>query len=153
MRNNLADNVLLGIEFANTVNNTLYHNNFINNSRHIVSNNGTEIWDNDCEGNYWDDYNGTDSDDDGVGDEYLPWKGVDNYPLMNRYWSPCDINHDLSVDMRDIGSGARAFGTHPGDERWNCHADITGILPLEPDGIVDMRDIGLMARNFGETYP
>jgi len=38
-------------------------------------------------------------------------------------------------------------------ERWNCHADITGPIPLEPDDKVDMRDIGLIARHFGETYP
>ncbi|MGD8545421.1 MAG: hypothetical protein PVH12_04520, partial [Candidatus Bathyarchaeota archaeon] len=87
------------------------------------------------------------------GEEYLPWEGVDSYPLMNLYWNPTDINHDLRVDMRDVGRAARAFGTEPDDERWNCHADITGPVPFNPDDQVDMRDIGLIARNFGETYP
>jgi hypothetical protein len=88
-----------------------------------------------------------------VGDEYLPWEGVDNYPLMNVYWNPCDINHDLKIDMKDIGASARAFGASPSDTDWNPHADITGPEHIVPDSKVDMRDIGLIARNFGETYP
>jgi hypothetical protein len=110
------------------------------------------FWDNGCEGNYWSNYNGTDLDGDGVGDAELPWEEVDHYPLMNLYWNPCDINHDLLVNMRDVGRAARAFATKPGDERWNPHADITGPIPLEPDNEVNMRDIGLTARNFGKEH-
>ena len=75
---------------------------------------------------------------------------TENYPLMNRYWNPCDINHDLKGDMKDIGSSARAFGTVPGDSLWNAHADIAGPEYLIPDSKVDMRDISLIARHFGE---
>jgi hypothetical protein len=71
---------------------------------------------------------------------------------MNPYWNLCDINHDLVVNMSDVNSATKAFGTQPNDERWNCHADIIGPIHLEPDNWVDMRDIGLIARNFGETY-
>ena len=119
----------------------------------VNSHNNT--WDNGCEGNYWDDYNGTDSDEDGIGDtEYtIDEDNIDRFPLMKLSWNPCDINHDLKVDMEDVGTSARAFGTEAEDERWNCHADITGPIPLEPDRKVNMRDIALIARNFGETYP
>jgi parallel beta-helix repeat protein len=137
------------------VNNTFCHNNFISNTRHVINWTPTDAhhWDNGCEGNFWDNYNGTDLDNDGVGDTFLPWNWVDNYPLMNLYWNPCDIDHNLKVDMKDIGKSAKAFGTQSGDTLWNPHADITGLEPLVPDGKVDMRDISLIARHFMEHYP
>ena len=114
------------------------------------------IWDNGCEGNYWSAYNGTDLDNDGVGDTGLPWEGVDNYPLMNVYWNPCDISHDLEVNRTDIDSSANAFSTRAGDNLWNPHADITGqnirSEPLVLDGRVNMRDMSLIAKNFGEHH-
>jgi hypothetical protein len=72
---------------------------------------------------------------------------------MNVYWNVCDINHDLKVDMKDVGASARAFSTIVGDPLWNPHADITGPEPLVPDGRVDMRDISLIARHLMEHYP
>ncbi|MGD8544581.1 MAG: ABC transporter substrate-binding protein [Candidatus Bathyarchaeota archaeon] len=59
------------------------------------------------------------------------------YPLVE------DINYDGRVDMRDVGTAARAFGTYPGHERWEKEADINF------DNVVDMRDIGSIARKFG----
>lgn len=56
-----------------------------------------------------------------------------------------DINGDGKVDMKDIGVAARAYGSVPGDARWNPDADVNG------DGRVDIRDIGLIARNFGKS--
>jgi parallel beta-helix repeat protein len=150
---NYISNSQIGIYNSGTNNNLIYHNSFINNNiqtdRISLS---SDIWDNGCEGNYWSNYNGTDLDKDGVGDTLLPWEKMDNCPLMNVYWNPCDINHDLKVDFRDIGPSARAFGTAPGDTWWNPHADITGPDGI-PDGKVDMRDISLIAKHFGERYP
>ncbi len=153
VRNTFADNELLGLELSNSPGNLFYHNNFIDSPTLVkIGANSTCSWDSGCEGNYWSNYNGADPDEDGIGDEYLPWEGVDYYPLMNIYWNPGDINHDLKVNMRDVGGAARAFSTEPGDERWNCHADITGLKYLLPDNKVDMRDIGLVASQFGDTY-
>jgi PKD repeat protein len=61
-----------------------------------------------------------------------------------------DLNGDGKVDMKDIAIAAAAFGTYPGDPRWNPDADITGRVYLVPDGTVDMRDIALIAKNFGK---
>jgi parallel beta-helix repeat protein len=65
---------------------TLYHNNFVNNTKQLEGNASLYTWDNGCEGNFWSDYNGTDLNGDGVGDTSLPWQGVDYCPLMSP-WS------------------------------------------------------------------
>ncbi len=69
-----------------------------------------------------------------------PWKGLIG-----------DLNHDGVLDMSDISTAARAFGTVSGDLRWNSAADVTGPNRVL-DGKVDMRDICLMAKQFG-TLP
>ncbi len=141
-----------GIELYGSSNNTVCHNNFVDNAIQLDNPTPryTNFWDNGCEGSYWSNYDGTDLDDCGVGDVNLPWEGVDNYPLMSLYWSPCDINHDLKVDMRDIGKSAAALDTVSGDALWNPHADITGSTPIVADGKVDMQDVNLIAMHFGE---
>jgi parallel beta-helix repeat protein len=88
--NNIFQENQHGLYFCcGATNNIAYHNSFINNSMwnaydYIVGN----IWDNGYPdgGNYWDDYNGTDADEDGIGDTpyNLTSDGSkrDNYPLM-----------------------------------------------------------------------
>jgi parallel beta-helix repeat protein len=73
-----------------TVNNLIYHNTLINNSK--VYDSGNNKWNATYPigGNYWDDYNGTDGDGDGIGDtahEIPPqWNDLkDHYPLMEPY--------------------------------------------------------------------
>jgi parallel beta-helix repeat protein len=136
-------------------NNTLYLNNFINNTMQLRFTSPyslNDTWDNGCEGNYWSNYNGSDLDGDGIGDEYLPWETVDYYPLMNPYWNPADTNHDLKVNIIDIFKTAKAFGSYPSHPNWNCHADITGSEYLKPDEKVDVRDLFLIAKNFGQEW-
>lgn len=153
--NNVTNNRKRGILCWHSGNTTVYHNEFINNSWGQAYSNLINRWDNGCEGNYWSDFNGTDTNGDGIGDTpyLIDANNADRYPLMNVYWSPCDIDHDLNVDMKDVGKSARAFGTVPGDALWNPHADITGPEPLVPDGKVDMRDVSTIARHFGEHCP
>ena len=138
-----------GIFLGFSSNNTLYHNNFINNP-HQTSIWGecfNNTWDNGCEGNYWSNYNGTDFDGDGIGDEYLPWEGVDNYPLMNIYWNPADVNHDLKIDIYDVVLACSAYTSTPSDPNWNCHCDIA-----EPYGVIDIYDIVMICSSYGKEY-
>lgn len=67
-------------------------------------------------------------------------------------WKLADVNDDLKVDIRDIATAAKAFGSFLGHPRWNSQVDITGAGYLVPDGKVDIRDIALIVNNFGEIY-
>jgi len=56
-----------------------------------------------------------------------------------------DLNADGKVDLRDIHTAARTFGSVLGDPRWNPRADIN------KDNVVNLIDIFLIAINFGKT--
>ena len=152
--NIIANNELLGIELAASSNNTFFHNNVINNPTPVnvdthSSNHSICVWDNGCEGNFWSDYNDTDSNGDGIGDTkyIIDQNNTDRYPLMNVYWNPADVNHDLEVDIYDIVLACGAYGSTISDPNWNCHCDIT-----EPYGVVDIYDIVVMCNEYGKEY-
>ncbi len=88
--NNITNNNR-GLEFWTTSNNTIHHNNIINNTIQFYNqeSSSSNVWNDTTEGNYWNTYNGTDSDGDGVGDQsyILDENNQDNHPLMN----PVDI--------------------------------------------------------------
>ncbi len=105
--NYIANNLLDTIELdQGAVNNTFYGNTFAANCTIRINDAGTTFWDNGTIGNYWNDYNGTDSNRDGIGDSpymitAVKWDnniggdvsfvgGQDDYPLM----APYDIEHD-----------------------------------------------------------
>ncbi len=137
-----------GVISHDSLENMIYHNNIIDSwELQAADFNSANTWDNGCEGNYWSNYNGTDLDGDGIGDTELPWEGVDNYPLMNPYWNPADINHDLEVNLYDAVLVLVSYGSKLGDENFNPHCDIE-----EPYGIIDLYDAVLILVNYGKRY-
>ena len=75
-----------GIHFYESSNSTLYHNSFENNSIQIFDRDSTSenTWENKGEGNYWSNYNGTDTNSDGIGDtpHVLDANNKDNFPFI-----------------------------------------------------------------------
>jgi parallel beta-helix repeat protein len=105
LHNNVSANFIsdctVGVQLDHSSNNTFVHNNFIDNPTQIINLNATfaNTWDNGTEGNHWSNYNGTDSDGDGIGDTpyIIDENNQDNYPLMNPYEISEDSNGKPSI--------------------------------------------------------
>jgi parallel beta-helix repeat protein len=78
--------------------NLFHHNSFIDNDVQVISNfnspfsspsgtYSTNKWDSDYEGNYWSDYTGVDSNNDGIGEDVqvIDANNTDDYPLMGMF--------------------------------------------------------------------
>jgi hypothetical protein len=67
--------------------NLFLHNNLINNTAQLLA--SATNWNNSLTENYWSDYNGTDANNDGIGDVYheIDENIQDNYPLMGMFSS------------------------------------------------------------------
>ncbi len=89
--NNIMNNNF-GINLNSSSGNHVYHNNFIDNTvQALVMVGYVNVWDDGYPsgGNHWNNYNGTDSNHDGIGDSpyILDTNNSDRYPLM-RTWPP-----------------------------------------------------------------
>jgi len=136
-----------GIYIYASSNNKVYHNIFINNTNQVyVYNSASNAWDNGCEGNYWSNYLGSDSDGDGIGDtpHVIDENNQDNFPLMAPYLVG-DVNHDGIVDDLDLLNLSEAYGSKLGDDNWNCHSD------FNENGIVETSDLFDLSKNYRKT--
>jgi parallel beta-helix repeat protein len=133
-------------------NNTFYHNSIIKNTIQVSAAEAANKWDDGYPsgGNYWSDYNGTDENQDGIGDTayVIDANNEDRYPLMNPFSPPkllTDLNTDGKVNILDITLIAQAFGSSPGSPRWNPVCD------LDRNGQVNIIDLTMIAKDFGKT--
>jgi parallel beta-helix repeat protein len=60
---------------------------------------------------------------------------------------PGDLNGDFKVSLADLVILAKAYGSRPGELKWNPNADI------DTNYIVDLTDLVIMAKNYGKTDP
>jgi len=149
--NNITDNHY-GILLPSSYNN-IHSNNFINNTIQVSTvRSYHNTWDNGYPsgGNYWSDHNPPDEDLDKIGD--FPYvineNNTDRYPLIYPYGfvPKPDVNGDGVVNIKDMYIAAQAFGTEPGDDRW----DPTGDVEMdETIGIKDLYKIWLFHNTRG----
>lgn len=106
--NNINENTLTsnfyGIFSLHSGGNTIYRNNFIENVRQTsLDASYVDIWDNGFEGNYWGNYEGKDSNHDGIGDStYEVYaNNIDRYPLMGVFHS---FNNSLGYNVNVISN-------------------------------------------------
>jgi parallel beta-helix repeat protein len=92
VNNNLTNNGENGIYLIDSGDNIVYHNNFIANTQQANGVSSANVWDDGYPsgGNYWSDYNGYDSNNDGIGDTsyFIDENNTDHYPLMVPYVIP-----------------------------------------------------------------
>jgi len=140
-----------GINIVYVSNSVFYQNNFINNTHQVnmYAAGYANDWDNGFDGNYWSDYTGADGNNDGIGDTpyVIDADNIDNYPLMNLYWNPADVNHDLEVDIYDVVMLSGAYLSTPSDSNWNPHCDL-----VEPYEVIDIYDVVFMCGCYGDEY-
>ncbi|MFX1588327.1 MAG: nitrous oxide reductase family maturation protein NosD, partial [Promethearchaeota archaeon] len=106
--NIIKDNNNIGVQLddPSDINNIFYRNSFISNNVHAFDNGTASFWNNTVIGNYWDDYQGKDLDDDGIGDsqynitgsagsmDYYPiWDDGDNIPPIITITSPSNYSY------------------------------------------------------------
>ena len=115
--NNITDNGQAGIEIEiSCSDNEFYHNNLINNTRNVLTlallGNPPmhNTWDDGYPsgGNYWSDYNGNDSNHDGIGDSNctIDANNNDRYPLMGMFsdFGATSEYHVQSISNSSISS-------------------------------------------------
>ena len=111
--NSIANNEY-GVALVFSLNNTIFHNNFINNAiQASLSESYNNTWDDGYPsgGNYWSDYNGVDSytgpfqnvtGGDGIGDTpyTIDANNQDRYPLMNPWTPPVSAPPSVQVGVK-----------------------------------------------------
>jgi parallel beta-helix repeat protein len=136
--NNITANNEDGIWLNSSFSNTIYHNNFINNTSQVISSNSTNVWDNGSSGNYWSDYvtkypSAVQADSSGIWNTpyVIDTNNTDYYPLMVPYGviiegAPIYINADGSISPL----------TAPIYTADNVTYALTGNITANADGIV-----------------
>jgi hypothetical protein len=60
---------------------------------------------------------------------------------------PGDLNGDFKVGLEDLVILAQAYGSKPGDAKWNPNADI------DDTSVIGLTDLVILATHYGQHYP
>jgi len=144
----------VGIRFWHGLNNTINFNNFINNIEQVIWTFGyANFWDNGVEGNYWSNYTGVDSDNDGIGDvvHEIDADNKDQYPLMGMFSSfNTSLGYNVNVISNSTIDGLEYFESNStikmyvsGEEGFGfCRVSIPHVL-MDMSNISAIIDDGL----------
>jgi len=96
----------IGLGLTGSSNNSIFHNNFMNNDEQVESIDSTNSWDDGLPsgGNYWSNYVGVDENNDGIGDISftIDPHNKDRYPLMNPHPIPEFPSLDWTTDRDSV---------------------------------------------------
>ena len=112
INNEISDNPFFGALLNISSENNLFHENFfLRNGKHAVDNGTNNDWNSTLIGNYWDNYTGSDADNDGIGDTPHDIPGdansTDYLPIWDERAPIIDIIAPLNNSK--IGSTAPEF--------------------------------------------
>jgi parallel beta-helix repeat protein len=154
--NNIYENVILnngiGISLsAGSNNNFLYKNDFQDNAAWNAVDTGSNEWSKNNMGNYWDDYAGQDSDEDGIGDtpyEIYGGSNQDIYPLgyfVTQNQKPQAIINSISPSPSTHGQIV-TFEGHVIDDggilQWEWTSSLDGIISNSEDFSTSTLSVG-----------
>jgi hypothetical protein len=99
-KNNFTNNNNIALRIkGKSNNNVIYQNNFENNTQNAYDE-SSNLWFIENNGNFWDDYNGTDVNNDSIGDTAYNIPGgdnIDSYPLIKPY-KKVEESKELIID-------------------------------------------------------
>jgi parallel beta-helix repeat protein len=111
---NILSDCYLGIEFQYAEGrNTIFHNRFEKNDDQVSGLTGSSHFNSSYEGNYWSDYNGTDANQDGIGDVsyVVSADSMDYYPLMGAFRDFTASGYDVQTISNSTISDFHFNGT------------------------------------------
>ncbi len=124
-RNTFSDNIIknnsYGINILKANNSLFYKNYFYNNTDQYVGSNCINFWNNSVIGNYWDDYDGHDIDNDGIGDTPYALSGSTNDSL------PIWDEHDPIINII-LPKSDDKYGKEPPDFEVNIYEPYLDIM-------------------------
>jgi parallel beta-helix repeat protein len=111
-KENIIANNYYGVYlYGGSSNNSIYHNNFVNNTIQVYAEYSENFWDDGYPsgGNYWSDYDGSDADDDGIGDTpyIIDANNQDRYPLMKPWPSAETATININPHTLNLKSKGR----------------------------------------------
>lgn len=119
----------------------IYHNNFVNNTINAQDNSIGTSWDSKGEGNFWDDYNGSDNNSDGIGDTPYNISGDSNkdyFPLMEPYGRPeikVSTNDPVCINEEVIFDATEICDPHGTFVRYRWDFDETDGITVDAEGM------------------
>ena len=111
---NILSDCYFGIEFQYAEGrNTIFHNRFERNDNQVSGSTAGSYFNSSSEGNYWSDYNGTDANQDGIGDMsyVVSTDSMDYYPLMGAFRNFTASGYDVQTISNSTISDFHFNGT------------------------------------------
>jgi len=161
-RNRVYNNAI-GIHLESSNNNTIYQNNLLNNTNPAhVEGSKDNVWNKGWEGNFWSNYNGTDSysgpyqnetGSDGIGDiaYIIDQFNQDNYPLMKSYSGPHDIGiTNVTTSKTIVGQGYKSIISTK-IINYGINTETFSITAYANTTVIDQKQVTLASRNSTTT--